>query len=742
MGLGVDEAFEGAGATPGMEVWRIKKLKVVKQEEESFGSFYSGDSYIVLVTKQLPNSPRLEWDIHFWLGKDTTQDEKGVAAYKTVELDEGLGGGPVQHREVHDHESKKFLSYFKAGIRYMDGGMDSGFKKVERDKYETRLMHIKGKRNVRVRQVKCHCSSLNQGDVFLLDCGLAIHVWCGPQSSKLERIKGAEVAKRISDEERGARAEIKIVDDRWDTTEQGWNTDPAFFEALGSQEDIRAADDGGDDTEFERTAAEEIKLFRVSDASGSVEVTEVGEKPLKREHLDSNDCFILDSGPSGIYAWIGRKCTKNEKKSAWNNATEFLTIRGYADWTPVTQVVEEGETPLFKQYFGHWTDPNDQTGLGKVHTSQKVAKQSNEKFETTTLHSNKAACKKESNMVDDGSGKTQVRVVQGGEPEHFLTIFKGKMVIFLGGINNKEPDSSTRLFQIRGTNNVNTKAIQVQPRAASLNSNDVFIVDTEKDIYLWVGKGASEEEKKVASEVVKHICPDRNVSDLKLVEEGQESPDFWDILGGQKPYATGSRQDEQGTEMPARLFQCSNASGRFKVEEVVDFSQEDLCEDDVMLLDTFTEVIVWVGSGANETEKKEALTTALEYIRTDPAGRNEDNTLILHIKQGFEPPSFTGHFHGWDPEKWSQGKTYEDLKREMGEDDGVTSVKEELANYFKTHPVEELRKTSVPKGVDPSCKEKHLTDADFEEVFGMSRTDYLNLRPWRQIDLKKKMGLF
>lgn len=45
---------------------------------------------------------------------------------------------------------------------------------------------------------------------------------------------------------------------------------------------------------------------------------------------------------------------------------EFISKKGYPQWTQVTRVVEGGETPIFKQFFSGWRDEGEQVGLGKV----------------------------------------------------------------------------------------------------------------------------------------------------------------------------------------------------------------------------------------------------------------------------------------------------------------------------------------------------------------------------------------
>ena len=61
--------------------------------------------------------------------------------------------------------------------------------------------------------------------------------------------------------------------------------------------------------------------------------------------------------------------------------------------------------------------------------------------------------------------------------------------------------------------------------------------------------------------------------DMIEVEEGSEPADFWAPLGGKEDYAAFSPSE---APKPPRLFQCSDAGGAFRVDEIVDFQQDDL----------------------------------------------------------------------------------------------------------------------------------------------------------------------
>ena len=70
--------------------------------------------------------------------------------------------------------------------------------------------------------------------------------------------------------------------------------------ADGTPRDIGEATD---DSTFERSSKDLVKLYRVSDESGALEITEVGSYPLKRDMLDTNvsahkDILVIMTLPS------------------------------------------------------------------------------------------------------------------------------------------------------------------------------------------------------------------------------------------------------------------------------------------------------------------------------------------------------------------------------------------------------------------------------------------------------------
>jgi hypothetical protein len=79
------ELFAGAGQKAGIEVWRIEALKPVKNKEAESGRLCTGDSYIVLHSIPV-KSGGFDYNLHFWLGEESSQDEKGCAVREAQAL--------------------------------------------------------------------------------------------------------------------------------------------------------------------------------------------------------------------------------------------------------------------------------------------------------------------------------------------------------------------------------------------------------------------------------------------------------------------------------------------------------------------------------------------------------------------------------------------------------------------------------------------------------------------------------
>jgi len=304
-----EPAWAGAGQEVGLRIWRIVKFEVTEWPKEDYGTFFEGDSYIILNTYKNEGEDELKYDVHFWIGKYSTQDEYGTAAYKTVELDTLLDDAAVQHREVQHHESPMFKSYFNT-IRYQKGGADSGFNHVKPEEYTPRLFHFSGvKRNVEVKEIARCRNKISSNDVYILDLGLQLYTYLGNKCSKDEKFKAAQYGAQLKGE-RG-KAELTVLEED-ETSEQH-----AFFQNLDQEED---------EDDVDGAEPEDIKkLFRltIDDPERVGEWEMVKEEGVTQDDLKDEDVFILDSGKH-CFVWLGQGASPNEKRNGLSYAQKYL----------------------------------------------------------------------------------------------------------------------------------------------------------------------------------------------------------------------------------------------------------------------------------------------------------------------------------------------------------------------------------------------------------------------------------
>uniref|UniRef100_A0A670ZXN3 Villin like n=1 Tax=Pseudonaja textilis TaxID=8673 RepID=A0A670ZXN3_PSETE len=655
-------------------------MKMEPIPAKAYGSFFEGDCYIIL-------NHRFTTDLHFWIGRNASQDEQGAAAFYVTQIDDSLQGTAIQHREVQGHESAAFKSYFKKGIIYKKGGLASGFKHVETNMYNIkRLLHVKGKKHVSATEVDLSWDNFNKGDVFLLDLGKVLIQWNGPSCNI-----GMILARSIRDGERGGRAQIAVIDNEKDCPEL-----MQIMKATLGERNQEIREPLPDEKADEHQKAN-VRLYHVYENGKDLVVQEIATRPLTQDLLSHEDCHIIDQGGLKIYVWRGKESSKEEKNAAFSRAVGFIQAKGYPSSTNIEVVNDGAESAMFKQLFQKWTEKYATQGLGKGYTLGKIAKVDQTKFDITQLYMTPEVAAEE-RMADDASGKVEV-----------------------------------------GHLNTETRSCK-----------------------LWSHDGKCCKPLKM---------PNGQMSQTRLS-------------------VTLTLKTPPGGDDRTLFFPASNETASRTDVSIRGFLALFL---PTCFLFPLLQIFLWVGKTANSYEKTESVSAAKEYLKNHPAGRDVA-TPIITVKQGHEPLNFTGWFTAWDPYKWSDGKSYEQMKSSLGDVSAISEITMDLknanfshrsssnkpvtanaeiseaqsslqdnqtlthssncsntnttlqeANEIGTFPRDLLINKTVdelPEGVDPTKKEYFLSDAEFFDIFGKTKDAFYQMPTWKQQNEKKQFGLF
>eukprot|EP01107_Rhizomastix_libera_P007632 TRINITY_DN22656_c0_g1_i1.p1 TRINITY_DN22656_c0_g1~~TRINITY_DN22656_c0_g1_i1.p1 ORF type:complete len:1378 (+),score=521.29 TRINITY_DN22656_c0_g1_i1:111-4244(+) len=668
--------------------------------------------------------------------------------------------------------------------------------------HKNRLIMIKGRRRPRSVVVECTRSSLNSGDVFILEMEEIIFVWNGSKSNRLERAKGVDISAKLN---RSKGGRIKVI--TMDEGDDGNENSSKFWSELGGIGEIKSAEGGGDDAAFEEEQNRINTLYQISENESLIKIE---TNCLTYEMISPDECYILDC-IGEIYLAIG-KTSSPAKRSAANESVQtlFNAVKdSRPDFCEIVRCNAGGEPCLFCERFVGW--PEDAT-LGVQASRTRAPSQGLSPQPQSALSPRPS----ENSAVDIAES-----MILAEPPQWMIT----------DDVDDASGDVD--IWKIVGAGKVEI------PREVNglFYSAHCYVIlytygvagDRSYILYFWQGRDCSKNDAGTAAAIALNMSKQYRGASQCRVAQLSEPKHFLKIFKGKLVIFNGN---DSAAPKKQRLFQVRGTEDENTSTVEIDLDSKFFNSSDCFISSSDNSLTVWNGSCSSPFAQSIAKYAA-SMIQPDRSAiftsesETKPNTLVASasadyasqdkVHPGCKATFFmfttkTGQLTGekffhysqkdlasdqmflldafntvylWvglkAKEQWkksaleitmaycdsmekresSRGKISRIQIREGSEPIGFTAffhawrdgekraealppvtIESALSEYHKFYSLEQLKKKDLPPTVDRANLENYLSPEDFQVAFGMSRDQFNALPKWQQVPKKKSAGLF
>ncbi|PVD19567.1 hypothetical protein C0Q70_20057 [Pomacea canaliculata] len=636
--------------------------------------------------------------INVWQGRKATRTD--TIEKMSRELDEHIHKAAIFTREMQGHETDFFLRNFPEGVVYVDikgkGKMNKTAKK---------LYIIKGRKYAVASMGEINPDELDPSSVILLDGYPRMYLWMGQRTDTVTRVKAIQLTKRLRACQRNGRAHIVVIDDN-DT-----ENNATFLKKLQNTKKFHSSlSDRGLQDGSSTTSSNVINLHRVTGQRVLYDMPFATSVPLHQRFLVSTESFLLDRGPClPLFIWVGAKAQEQDYFDAITRARKFAEHLSYPAWLPLCRVMEAREPVCFKYFFRTWKE----LLMTKPFASHRYSIASIEhgqfsQWEPGAVPSSATHKASEDDLELTTDGSTEMFRVDHATLATLATqcrepgVFNSSDCYVILHRPSSDPQLNSNFTIFYWLLEIQGDGVDVQ----------MYCVREWAESGMRVHQFTGGLVREFAKNMLAFLDSSRMYT-YEAITEGGEADDFWGIIGPQQPYpeefidvVVGSlsiflssldflpysdawtvdiqrdmrrETQESDTEkltnrrtevefdrfnealhivqvLPrrtARLSCCNRRlNGTLQLEEIDSFTQEDLCESEIFILDTFDQ----------------------DYLDCDPAQRNSSEVQLWIVMQGKEPKIFYQHFPFWDRDGYTGQDVYQLTRKALRQENARIKI--------------------------------------------------------------------